>query len=128
MGFISAKYRNYRQTSVSANRVWYGTAFITPSRSVRRDRGAIKFADGFVPRAVTGLLIDMKAVKKVEAHIADALKKGAKVVTGGKRAAAINIKPGRQLLRASIVSRVKTRWSRWPTTPPPFPPPLAGEG
>jgi succinate-semialdehyde dehydrogenase / glutarate-semialdehyde dehydrogenase len=32
-------------------------------------------------------LIDMKAVEKVEAHIADAVKKGAKVVTGGKRAA-----------------------------------------
>jgi acyl-CoA reductase-like NAD-dependent aldehyde dehydrogenase len=31
--------------------------------------------------------IDMKAVEKVEAHIADALKKGAKVVLGGKRAA-----------------------------------------
>jgi succinate-semialdehyde dehydrogenase/glutarate-semialdehyde dehydrogenase len=29
----------------------------------------------------------LKAVKKVEAHIADAVKKGAKVVTGGKRAA-----------------------------------------
>ena len=34
-----------------------------------------------------GPLIDMKAVEKVEAHIADAVKKGAKVVTGGKRAA-----------------------------------------
>jgi acyl-CoA reductase-like NAD-dependent aldehyde dehydrogenase len=32
-------------------------------------------------------LIDMKAVEKVEAHIAEAVKKGAKVVTGGKRAA-----------------------------------------
>ena len=29
----------------------------------------------------------MKAVEKVEAHVADAVKKGAKVVTGGKRAA-----------------------------------------
>jgi succinate-semialdehyde dehydrogenase/glutarate-semialdehyde dehydrogenase len=37
--------------------------------------------------SVIGPLIDMKAVEKVEAHIADALKKGAKVVTGGKRAA-----------------------------------------
>jgi succinate-semialdehyde dehydrogenase/glutarate-semialdehyde dehydrogenase len=27
----------------------------------------------------------MKAVEKVEAHIADAVKKGAKVQTGGKR-------------------------------------------
>ena len=34
-----------------------------------------------------GPLIDMKAVEKVEAHIADAVRKGAKVVTGGKRAA-----------------------------------------
>jgi Aldehyde dehydrogenase family len=36
---------------------------------------------------VIGPPIDMKAVEKVEAHIADALKKGAKFVTGGKRAA-----------------------------------------
>jgi succinate-semialdehyde dehydrogenase / glutarate-semialdehyde dehydrogenase len=49
----------------------------------RRDKGA----DGFEPGAVIGPLIDMKVVEKVEAHIADAVKKGAKVVTGGKRAA-----------------------------------------
>jgi acyl-CoA reductase-like NAD-dependent aldehyde dehydrogenase len=39
------------------------------------------------PRGERGPLIDITAVEKVEAHIADALKKGAKVVTGGKRAA-----------------------------------------
>jgi len=49
--------------------------------------GTMKVADGFEPGAVIGPLIDMKAVEKVEAHIADAVKKGAKVVTGGKRAA-----------------------------------------
>jgi len=47
----------------------------------------MKVADGFEPGAVIGTLIDMKAVEKVEAHIADAVKKVAKVVTGGKRAA-----------------------------------------
>jgi hypothetical protein len=47
----------------------------------------MKVADGFEPGAVVGPLIDMKAVETVEAHIADAVKKGAKVVTGGKRAA-----------------------------------------
>ena len=47
----------------------------------------MKVADGFEPGAVIGQLIDMKAVEKVEAHIADAQKKGAKVVNGGKRAA-----------------------------------------
>jgi succinate-semialdehyde dehydrogenase/glutarate-semialdehyde dehydrogenase len=49
--------------------------------------GAMKVADGFEPGAVIGPLIDMKAVEKVEAHIADAVKKGAKVVTGDKHAA-----------------------------------------
>ena len=49
--------------------------------------GVMKVADGFEPGAVIGPLIDMKAVEQVEAHIADAVKKGAKVVTGGKRAA-----------------------------------------
>jgi succinate-semialdehyde dehydrogenase / glutarate-semialdehyde dehydrogenase len=47
--------------------------------------GATKVADGFDPSAVVGPL--MKAVEKVEGHIADAVKKGAKIVTGGKRAA-----------------------------------------
>jgi succinate-semialdehyde dehydrogenase/glutarate-semialdehyde dehydrogenase len=47
----------------------------------------MKVADGFEPGAVIGPLIDMKAVEKVEAHIADTVKKGAKVVTGGKRTA-----------------------------------------
>jgi succinate-semialdehyde dehydrogenase/glutarate-semialdehyde dehydrogenase len=47
----------------------------------------MKVADDFEPGAVIGPMIDMKAVEKVEAHIADAVKKGAKAVTGGKRAA-----------------------------------------
>jgi succinate-semialdehyde dehydrogenase/glutarate-semialdehyde dehydrogenase len=49
-------------------------------------RYAGSVADGSEPGAVIGPLIDMKAVEKVKAHIADAVKKGAKVVTGGKRA------------------------------------------
>ena len=38
--------------------------------------GAMKVADGFEPGAVIGPLIDMKAVEKVEAHIAEALEYG----------------------------------------------------
>ena len=40
-----------------------------------------------------GPLIDMKAVEKVEAHIADAVKKGAEVTTGGELAAASSNRP-----------------------------------
>src|SRR5436309_13789859 len=47
--------------------------------------GAMRVADGFEPGAAIGPLIDMKAVEKVEAHIADAVKKGAKVAIGGPR-------------------------------------------
>ncbi len=36
--------------------------------------GAMKVADGFEAGAMIGALIDMKAVEKVEAHIADAEK------------------------------------------------------
>ena len=44
--------------------------------SLAETAGAMKVADGFEPGAVIGPLIDMKAVEKVEAHIADAVKKG----------------------------------------------------
>ena len=107
--------------------------------------GAMKVADGFEPGGVIGPLIDMKAVEKVEAQIADAVKKGAKVVTGGKRAA-----QGGSFFEPTVLTdvttdmvitkeetfgpvarstglRPRTKRSRWPTTPPPFPPPLAGE-
>jgi succinate-semialdehyde dehydrogenase/glutarate-semialdehyde dehydrogenase len=36
-------------------------------------------ADAFEPGVVIGPLIDMRAVEKVEAHIAEAVRKGAKV-------------------------------------------------
>ena len=45
----------------------------------------MKVGSGVEQGTVIGPLIDMKAVEKVEQHIADALKKGAKVAVGGKR-------------------------------------------
>jgi succinate-semialdehyde dehydrogenase/glutarate-semialdehyde dehydrogenase len=45
--------------------------------------GAMKVAHWFEPGAVIGPLIDLKAVEKVDAHIAEAVTKGAQVVTGG---------------------------------------------
>jgi succinate-semialdehyde dehydrogenase/glutarate-semialdehyde dehydrogenase len=42
-------------------------------------------APGTEPGATQGPLIDAKALAKVEEHVADALAKGARVVTGGKR-------------------------------------------
>src|SRR5437870_3219856 len=85
---IASKYRNAGQTCVCANRLLVQDGVYDAfTKRLAETAGAMKVADGFEPGAVIAPLIDMKAVEKVEAHIADALKKGAKVVTGGKRAA-----------------------------------------
>jgi succinate-semialdehyde dehydrogenase/glutarate-semialdehyde dehydrogenase len=87
-GAIASKYRNAGQTCVSANRILVQDGVYDAfTKRLAETAGAMKVADGFEPGAVIGPLIDMKAVEKVEAHIVDAVKKGAKVVTGGKRAA-----------------------------------------
>ena len=87
-GAIASKYRNAGQTCVCANRILVQDGVYDAfTKQLAETAGAMKVADGFEPGAVIGPLIDMKAVEKVEAHIADALEKGAKVVTGGKRSA-----------------------------------------
>ena len=89
-GAIASKYRNAGQTCVCANRILVQDGVYDAfTKRLAESAGAMKVADGFEPGAVIGPLIDMKAVEKVEADIADAVKKGAKVVTGGKRAASM---------------------------------------
>ena len=85
-GAIASKYRNTGQTCVCANRFLvqegvYHTFAYKLAEAVQK----LKVADGFQEGATQGPLIDMKAVEKVEEHIADAVRKGARIVTGGKR-------------------------------------------
>ena len=109
-GAIASKYRIAGQTCVCANRILVQDGVYDAfTNRLGETAGAMKVADGFEPGAVIGPLIDMKAVEKVEAHIADAIKKGAKVVTGGKRAARQISKVGRQLLRADRADRCDDR-------------------
>jgi succinate-semialdehyde dehydrogenase/glutarate-semialdehyde dehydrogenase len=68
----------------------------------------MKVADRFEPGAVNGPLIDMKAVEKVEAHIADAVKKGAKVVNGGKRAARLTQSQSGSFFEPTVLTDVTT--------------------
>src|SRR6202790_1633271 len=85
-GAIASKYRNAGQTCVCANRILVQDGVYDAfTKRLAEAAGAMKVADGFEPGAVIGPLIDMKAVEKVEAHIGDAVKKGAKIVIGGKR-------------------------------------------
>jgi succinate-semialdehyde dehydrogenase / glutarate-semialdehyde dehydrogenase len=85
-GAMASKYRNTGQTCVCANRILVQEgvydAFATKLKAAVE---GLKVGDGMEPGVTQGPLINADAVAKVEQHIADALKRGARVVTGGKR-------------------------------------------
>jgi succinate-semialdehyde dehydrogenase/glutarate-semialdehyde dehydrogenase len=85
-GAIQSKYRNTGQTCVCANRflVQDGIYAAFAARLAER-AGELKVGPGREPGVVQGPLINEAAVAKVEAHIADALAKGASLLTGGTR-------------------------------------------
>jgi succinate-semialdehyde dehydrogenase/glutarate-semialdehyde dehydrogenase len=85
-GAIASKYRNAGQTCVCANRVFAQDkiydAFV---EKLGKAVAELKVGDGFEQGVTIGPLINMAAIEKVEEHVADATKKGAKVAIGGKR-------------------------------------------
>jgi len=85
-GAIASKYRNSGQTCVCANRflVQEGIYEAFADKLAEKVK-ALKVGNGMEPGVYQGPLIEPAAVAKVEAHIADAVAKGARVVTGGKR-------------------------------------------
>jgi succinate-semialdehyde dehydrogenase / glutarate-semialdehyde dehydrogenase len=85
-GAIASKYRNTGQTCVCANRLLVQDGVYDKfAEMLTVAVGKLKVGDGLKGETSQGPLIDMKAVAKVEEHIADAVKKGAKVIAGGKR-------------------------------------------
>jgi succinate-semialdehyde dehydrogenase/glutarate-semialdehyde dehydrogenase len=85
-GAMAAKYRNTGQTCVTANRIYVQEAVYDAfADKLARAVDTLRPADGLDDGATQGPLIDDAAVAKVEEHVADALAKGARVVTGGRR-------------------------------------------
>jgi succinate-semialdehyde dehydrogenase / glutarate-semialdehyde dehydrogenase len=85
-GAIASKYRNTGQTCVCANRLLVQAGVYDEfSAKLAAAVGKLRVGDGLAGPTEQGPLIDAKAVSKVEEHIADAVKKGAKVALGGKR-------------------------------------------
>lgn len=85
-GAIAAKFRNSGQTCVCTNRFYVQSKIY--ARFVEKFTEAVKqlkVGNGLEAGTQQGPLIDMNAVEKVEEFIADAEKKGGRVVTGGKR-------------------------------------------
>src|SRR5882724_2072823 len=85
-GAIASKYRNTGQTCVCANRLLIQNGVYDQfADKLKAAVGKLKVGDGLKGETQQGPLIDMKAVEKVEEHVQDAVKKGAKVIAGGKR-------------------------------------------
>jgi succinate-semialdehyde dehydrogenase/glutarate-semialdehyde dehydrogenase len=89
IGAISSKFRNSGQTCVCANRFYVHKKvqdqFV---EKFAKAVTAIKVGNGMEPGITQGPLIEAAALEKVEKHVADAISKGAKLVTGGKRSIA----------------------------------------
>lgn len=85
-GALASKYRNAGQTCVCANRVLVQSG-IHDAFAERLAKAVASFSvgDGFSPGVQIGPLIDQKAVNKVDALVADALARGARTMTGGRR-------------------------------------------
>ena len=85
-GAIASKYRNAGQTCVCANRLYVqdGVYDEFVQKFAARVK-ALKVGNGFEEGVMQGPLIEEAAVDKVRRHVADALGKGGKLVTGGKK-------------------------------------------
>jgi len=85
-GAIASKFRNNGQTCVCTNRLLLQNAIHDEfAERLVRAASQLAVADGFAQGAQQGPLIDMAALENIEALVADALAKGARLLLGGKR-------------------------------------------
>ena len=85
-GAMASKYRNSGQTCVCANRFYVHKNVLDQFvEKFAKAIQVIKVGNGMEAGTTQGPLIEQAALEKVEKHVADALSKGAKLISGGKR-------------------------------------------
>jgi succinate-semialdehyde dehydrogenase/glutarate-semialdehyde dehydrogenase len=85
-GAMASKYRNAGQTCVCANRLYVQEGVYDAfAQKLAAEVKKMKVGPGTEQGVTTGPLINKAAVEKVEEHVADALRHGAGILTGGKR-------------------------------------------
>jgi len=108
-GALIAKYRNSGQTCVCANRIYVQRGVLESfAAKLAAATAALRVGDGAEAGVNIGPLIDKAGLAKVEEHVADALAKGARVLTGGGRSdlggtfyqptVLADVKPGMKIL------------------------------
>ena len=85
-GAFASKYRNAGQTCVCSNRIYVQEGVYEQfAQKFAAKVKTAKVGNGFEDGVNQGPLIEPSAVEKVERHVQDAIAKGARVLTGGKR-------------------------------------------
>ena len=85
-GTLASKYRNTGQTCVCANRILVADSIHDRyAAALKIAVEKLKVGNGMEEGVTQGPLINAAALQKVEDHVADALARGADVITGGRR-------------------------------------------
>ncbi|MGV3741204.1 MAG: aldehyde dehydrogenase family protein, partial [Burkholderiaceae bacterium] len=101
-GAVQTKYRNAGQVCIATNRFYVHEAVYDAFVSkLAANSAKIKVGNGFEQGVSIGPLIDEQAVAKVEEHVTDAVAKGAKIESGGKKHAL-----GGQFFEPTVLSQI----------------------
>ncbi|CAE6482632.1 unnamed protein product [Rhizoctonia solani] len=86
-GAVASKFRGSGQTCVCANRIYVqASVYADFAARLAEKVDAFKLGNGIDSATTHGPLIHSRAIAKVEAHVKDAVSRGASVLVGGNRA------------------------------------------
>lgn len=104
-GAMLSKFRNMGQTCVCANRLFVqDKVYDAFAAKLAAAAAAMKVGDGLADGITQGPLINMESIEKVERLVNDAVRKGAKIATGGKRHAL-----GQTFFEPTVLTDVNTQ-------------------
>lgn len=91
---IASKYRNGGQTCLCTNRIYVQRGVLTEfTRRFAQASSQLRIGDPLMDDTDIGPLVDDSGLAKVEAHLADAVSRGARVVVGGARQGGLFFQP-----------------------------------
>lgn len=82
---VASKFRNAGQTCVCANRIYVHESIQAEfSQQLAAAVSALRVGDPLDDTTQIGPLVDAQGLEKVQAHVSDAVEKGAQIIVGGK--------------------------------------------